>query len=750
MPSVDDDLHTNPGQKRQASGETSSRPRISGRSGRSENFIRGFSPARAITQMFDNVGGGEASRERKSAKHKDVEHMKGTFVDPDAMKEKVRQNLTKPQHSIRDYYHESGIFQAVAKSQSFEYVTLAIVAFNAIWIAIDTDLNSAELILDAHPIFQIVENFFCASFSLEWVVRFGAFKRKRNALKEPAFLFDSFLVLMMVLETWVMTVVLVMAGATGSPSGNASILRVARLLRLSRMARMARLLRALPELMIMIRGMMAATRSVFFTLCLLIIVLYVFAIAFAQMTANTAIGTKYFSTVPEAMFTLLVYGTLLDNVGVLARELGKDSLFLAGLFGLFVLIAALTLMNMLIGVLCEVVNAVAATEKEEMLVTYVHQKLQRVVSLLDTDGGGTISKREFTQILENSDAVRCLQDVGVDVVGLVDFADFIFEEPDIRLSEDGVEEHNEVELDFTKFMQVVLQLRGSNNATVKDIVDLRKFMRNAIMDINRAITKLGVASRQHATLIASSQHLKSPSNGAGARGSSTSQDGLQLKTLEQAATGSRGSYQGRNLENFPLLGGDAPDVENGTRHTLVVEPQGTWQPYLLVEEVAALPGPLPPSSDVDLLASPTFRLDAAVNGVDQKWTQLNNLAATPYPMALQGQWHPVEPEPMSLRPVPGNAPLNQPLLQPQSAGAGRGSSWRNPGPHQAPPVRGQAPGEAIRGPSGLTSGMLQPASRTRPLVNETARPPPESAPAWARGVSHGGYTANHLAGSGPR
>merc|ERR1712129_331694 len=32
------------------------------------------------------------------------------------------------------------------------------------------------------------------------------------------------------------------------------------------------------------------------------------------------------------------------------------------------------------------------------------------------------------------------------------------------------------ELSFPLFMETVLQLRGSNNATVKDIVDLRKFM----------------------------------------------------------------------------------------------------------------------------------------------------------------------------------------------------------------------------------------------------------------------------------
>merc|ERR1719276_14784 len=60
-------------------------------------------------------------------------------------------------------------------------------------------------------------------------------------------------------------------------SSNMSVLELAKLVRLTRMARMVRLLRALPELMVLIKGLAAATRSVFFTFCLLAIIVYVFA-----------------------------------------------------------------------------------------------------------------------------------------------------------------------------------------------------------------------------------------------------------------------------------------------------------------------------------------------------------------------------------------------------------------------------------------------------------------------------------------
>merc|ERR1712032_1241869 len=65
-------------------------------------------------------------------------------------------------------------------------------------------------------------------------------------------------------------------------------------------------------------------------------------------------------------------------------------------------------------------------------------------------------------MLHMPEAARALHEVGVDVVGLVDFSDYIFKDGD--------------ELTFQTFMEIVLQLRGKNTATVKDIVDLRKLI----------------------------------------------------------------------------------------------------------------------------------------------------------------------------------------------------------------------------------------------------------------------------------
>eukprot|EP00929_Paragymnodinium_shiwhaense_P008245 TRINITY_DN11218_c0_g1_i1.p1 TRINITY_DN11218_c0_g1~~TRINITY_DN11218_c0_g1_i1.p1 ORF type:complete len:784 (-),score=151.71 TRINITY_DN11218_c0_g1_i1:418-2769(-) len=406
----------------------------------------------------------------------------GMFVDAAAMKEKLRLNMTKPVYDVCNYYHTTGWCQHVARSGKFENTTLAVIAFNAIWMSIDTDLNTAPMLLQAEPIFQIAEHAFCAYFFWEWCMRFGAFKQKRNGLRDFWFVFDTSLVGLMVMETWVMTTVLLLTGSGGGGGlSNASILRLLRLLRLSRMARMAKLLRSMPELLILVKGMVSAMRSVFFTLLLLMILLYIFGIAFRQLVGDTPAGKLYFSSMINAMHTLLLDGCLLDGAGRIVVALAEESFVYVLVFYVFILLAALTVLNMLIGVLCEVVSAVAATEKEAITVSLVKEGVEEIIQQtgLDRNGDHMISKVEFEAILDNPEAAKLLKRVDVDVYGLVDLSDFIF------TRDDG----GEKDLSFMEFMDIVLSLRGSNVAMVKDIVDLRKFIKTTVGRLDEKISR---------------------------------------------------------------------------------------------------------------------------------------------------------------------------------------------------------------------------------------------------------------------
>merc|ERR1719502_2608286 len=161
------------------------------------------------------------------------------------------------------------------------------------------------------------------------------------------------------------------------------------------------------------------------------------------------------------MLSLLLDGVLPDQ-SALVRDCANENAIFGILALFFILLSSLTVMNMLVGVLCEVVNVVSSVEKETLTVNYVKQRISAMFGDWDTDGNLQISKDEFERLLVLPEAAKIIQEIGVDVIGLVDFADFIFK--------DGSE------LSFSDFMELVLSFRGSNQATVKDVVDLRKFV----------------------------------------------------------------------------------------------------------------------------------------------------------------------------------------------------------------------------------------------------------------------------------
>eukprot|EP00929_Paragymnodinium_shiwhaense_P054688 TRINITY_DN27415_c0_g1_i1.p1 TRINITY_DN27415_c0_g1~~TRINITY_DN27415_c0_g1_i1.p1 ORF type:complete len:732 (+),score=158.64 TRINITY_DN27415_c0_g1_i1:134-2329(+) len=406
----------------------------------------------------------------------------GLFADAQDMKEQLRKQMLQPEYDVCNFYKEKGFCQLVARSGVFEQMTLYVIALNAIWIAVDTDHNHATQLLDAHPAFQIADHFFCVYFHWEWCMRFGAFASKWNCFKDSWFLFDSFLVVLMGMETWVLTVVLLVTGSANHSSlSNASILRLLRLLRLSRMARMAKLLRSMPELSILIKGLLAAMRSVLFTLMLLCLLIYVTAVAFRQLLGDTAAGIKFFPTMEDAMHTLLLEGCFMNDLAPLVKALQAEGVVFVFLFYSFLMLAAMTMLNMLIGVLCEVVSAVAQSEKEANSVSMVKEGVMSIIrnGELDVNGDELISKAEFEAILQNPQASKLLTRVDVDIYGLVDLSDFIF-----------TQEHSDEDrqLTFAEFMDIVLSLRGSNQATVKEIVELRKFIKRSLTTVTDLVT----------------------------------------------------------------------------------------------------------------------------------------------------------------------------------------------------------------------------------------------------------------------
>jgi hypothetical protein len=227
----------------------------------------------------------------------------------------------------------------------------------------------------------------------------------------------------MVVETWVLAAVFaVIGGSSNDIMANASVLR---LLRLMRLTRMAKALRRIPELLLMMRGLYYGIRSVVATSAMLFAVVYLFAILMRQLCEGTEIGEELFPSVPMAMYNLFLESALPDN-GDTITELGMEGWYLAVLFFAFIFVASLTILNMLVGVMCGVMQDVGESQKMISEVQHLMAELEEQLLLIDNDFDGHISQKEFEALLHNDEAVRSLLRGAVDVDALGEECAFAF------------------------------------------------------------------------------------------------------------------------------------------------------------------------------------------------------------------------------------------------------------------------------------------------------------------------------------
>merc|ERR1719174_3063140 len=84
------------------------------------------------------------------------------------------------------------------------------------------------------------------------------------------------------------------------------------------------------------------------------------------------------------MLTLFVNGTLLDDLTIVLGDIlvygGQGYTWV---FIVYILLSAFTVLNMLIGVLCEVVTKTAAEEQEAMMIREVQVQLRKVFNEIE-------------------------------------------------------------------------------------------------------------------------------------------------------------------------------------------------------------------------------------------------------------------------------------------------------------------------------------------------------------------------------
>jgi len=279
------------------------------------------------------------------------------------------------------------------------------------------------------------------------------------------FVFDSALVLLMVLETWVMSAFLLITGAGASGGlGNASILRMARLMRLTRMARMARLLRSMPELFILVKSIGAAMRCMLVTLCMLLLVIYIFSIMFTQAATDYSVAVDlgdleptmnsdlyrelhfYWGSLLESMLALFMSisgGVSWVEVSIPLRKIETSWLILFLIYIGFVYFAVL---NVVTGVFCQAAIESQQHDQEAMLQSFLSnkamytQRFKQLFKSIDTDNSGVITRKEFEEHIEDSQVQVYFAMLGLEPTDARTLFSLLDEDEDVREPEDEPED----------------------------------------------------------------------------------------------------------------------------------------------------------------------------------------------------------------------------------------------------------------------------------------------------------------------
>ncbi|CAE7947946.1 CACNA1A, partial [Symbiodinium sp. KB8] len=388
------------------------------------------------------------------------------FADETEMKKSLRQALVKAPYNVHDYYRPDGCAQQVARHAMFENCTLVVIVLNCLWMAIDTDNNPAAVLIDAPPVFQVAEHLFCTYFFIEITIRFLAFEYKCDCFRDFWFVFDFCLSLYMIAETWILSIVLVVADLRETDSlFSANVLRIIRMVKILRLTRMAKLLRSIPELGIVAKAIGAAGRSLLVIAAFCVMVLYVFALLMKQITdmvqeppADSAL-TADFATVATSMNTLLLKSMFAESASFVYSLAAWHPVFWPFVV-LFILITSVTMMYMLIGVMVNVVNSVAASEREGSTVSLIAQSLRQVMSKLGMDPDGPLSKQTVTDLLLDAEVAQFLYSLDVDSIVMVEMLDTFYED---------IMEKEGRQMNFEDLVDGLLNLRGTNPATVQDV-----------------------------------------------------------------------------------------------------------------------------------------------------------------------------------------------------------------------------------------------------------------------------------------
>lgn len=278
----------------------------------------------------------------------------------------------------------------IAEWVAFKTFMLGTIIVSCIWVgySIDNDPNLAvpqdngsrtEVSME---LVRILDNVMCSIFCVEQLIRVASYKRPVYYVTDPINgswnSLDLAVQLINVLNVWILANV------------NETETVYMRVLKITRLFRLIRFVRLIPDLVILFRAIVAATRSVVTSLVPMVSIIYCFGVIMTEWCnapTEDRLPTfgQYFDSVGQSMLTMWQIAVFDDSFSII-RPVMHDSPGWGLLLIVFMFLASFMILNVLVGVIREVVYTTTNSYRERFL----QNELEDIYDLLDVNEDGKI------------------------------------------------------------------------------------------------------------------------------------------------------------------------------------------------------------------------------------------------------------------------------------------------------------------------------------------------------------------------
>ncbi|CAK9069102.1 unnamed protein product [Durusdinium trenchii] len=334
----------------------------------------------------------------------------------------------------------------VVESRWFRFLSAFIITVNAAVVTWLTDWSLSNDGKNNPPGFEFVDLAFLFFYFVEVVLRItvskGFFFVNDNAAWN---IFDLSLVVFSTLDcifNWP-------ADGAETPPNNLGYMRVFRMFKFAKILRTIRIISFVRELSMMLESFRKCIVAMFWGLVLLMFLLYVFALIFAQgvashLATHSAAGTEEelgpmeqemmtdsFGSVGASMLSLYLSVTGGNDWSMYYAVMVQIGSFYPAVFLSYTFFFIFALFNILTGVFVERAVAASLPDREELISEERKKLLKQVEELralfkdLDTDASGKITKSEFINDMKDDRIVSYMHSLGLEMHDAEHFFDII-------------------------------------------------------------------------------------------------------------------------------------------------------------------------------------------------------------------------------------------------------------------------------------------------------------------------------------